>query len=480
VRSSTSPTAALDRTDRLGGILLSTTRGLCNLCGALGEAFTVAEEGRVLLVKWCPEHGATRTLISSDLEWYLASLRYVKPATPPLKLAVEAWEGCPQSCGLCPQHQQHTCVPILEITDRCNLDCPVCLVHGAVRPELSVADVRHIVDRLLEAEGLVNLLTLSGGEPTLHPDFLAVVDEVRRPQIGVVSVSTNGVALAADPDLALALRDRGVVISLQLDGGGADVASALRGRPGLAATQRELIERLLAIRAPLSLTVTVARGVNEHALAEILDLFLAEDILSVMIQPLAHLGRASAEIGREVLDVVMIPEVIGRLAAASRGRLATSDFTPLPCSHPSCFALTYLLRTADGGIVPLPRLLDASAYLDVIKNQALLATDRETLTVARDALYSLWSASGAIPHRDSVLRSVRQLLLELDRLGPGAAHRDVLEVGLRSVKSIFIHHFMDRASFDLARAVKCCNHYPQVDGRLIPVCIRNNLSQWRH
>jgi 7,8-dihydro-6-hydroxymethylpterin dimethyltransferase len=170
---------------------------------------------------------------------------------------------------------------------------------------------------------------------------------------------------------------------------------------------------------------------------------------------------------------VTIPEVVARLAAASDGVLAASDFTPLPCSHPSCFALVYLLRLGDARLVPLPRLLEPADYLDVIANQALLATDRDSLERVRGSLDALWSASGQIPDRDAVLAVVRRLLLDLAELGRGAAHRDVLALGMRSVKSIFIHHFMDRLSFDLSRAVKCCNHYPQVDGRMLPACMRN-------
>jgi uncharacterized radical SAM superfamily Fe-S cluster-containing enzyme len=165
------------------------------------------------------------------------------------------------------------------------------------------------------------------------------------------------------------------------------------------------------------------------------------------------------------------------LAAASRGVLEPGDFTPLPCSHPACFTLTYLLRT-EAGLTPLPRLIERDVYVDTIKNQALLNTDVGTLGRIKDALYSLWSSSGMVPDRDAVLRTVKALLVDLNALGRGAPHRDVLALGVRRVKSIFIHQFMDRGTFDLARAMKCCNHYPQIDGRLLPACIRNNLAAY--
>ena len=153
--------------------------------------------------------------------------------------------------------------------------------------------------------------------------------------------------------------------------------------------------------------------------------------------------------------------------------LEESDFTPLPCSHPSCFALTYLLKAGDGSLVPLPRVLEANAYLDVIRNQALFGTDAETVARIRDALYGLWSSDGIVPDRERVLTAIRGILLDLSRLGSGATHRDLIDLGTRTVKSVFIHAFMDRSTFDLSRAAKCCNHYPQKDGRLLPACVRN-------
>lgn len=450
---------------------LSATQALCSVCGRLGDAKIVAAGDRVHLVKWCPAHGETRALVSSSRDWYLRSLAYVKPGTIPRSRAVDAPGECPTACGLCPRHQQHTCVPLLEITPACDLACPECLTDGRVPAAMTVAEVRRVVDGLVAREGRVNMLTLTGGEPTVHPDLLAVVDEVRRRrEIGLVSVSTNGLRLSRDPGLVRALADRGVVISLQLDGTRPETSARLRGRADLAERKLRLVDDVLAAGGRLSLTMTLARGVNEDELPAVLELLLRhEGIASLMVQPLAGFGAAPPD----PLDAITIPEVVARLAAGSRGVLREQDFTPLPCSHPSCFALTYLLRTAGGALVPLPSLVEPERYLDVIKNQALLGTDRETLLSVRDALYALWSSDGLVPDREAVLAAVKRILVDLNALGPDADPRAVLAVGARHVKSIFIHQFMDRASFDLSRAVKCCNHYPQVDGRLLPACVRN-------
>lgn len=456
---------------RAGEMMLSATRALCSECGALVDAQIVERGGAVYLVKWCGEHGRTEALTCGDAEWYRRSLSYVKPGTRPRKRAVEGNQGCPGSCGLCEDHRQHTCVPLLEITADCDLACPICLVDGIGVPELSPEEVANILDGLERTEGRIHMLTLTGGEPTRHPHFLEIVDLCRgRPEVGIVSVSTNGLRLSRDEELLRALCERGVVISLQFDGLEPGPSLDLRGRSDLAQKKLHLLERIGELDGRASLTLTLARDVNEAELPGVLELLFSMDhILSIMVQPLARAGRAA----KSGLRPVTIPETVKRLADASGGVLLPTDFTPLPCSHPSCFALTYLLKAGDGRYVPLPRLLEESGYLDLIKNQALVGTDARTLEAIRDALYRLWSSNGIVPERDAVLETVRGILLDLARLGSSAGPEDLLELGLQNVKSVFIHHFMDRETFDLSRAVKCCNHYPQRDGRLIPACVRN-------
>jgi 7,8-dihydro-6-hydroxymethylpterin dimethyltransferase len=197
---------------------------------------------QVHLVKWCPDHGITRALISSSRDWTLRSLAYVKPGTRPLAHAVAESAPCPQACGLCPRHQQHSCVPLLEITPACDLACPDCLTHGCVPGALEVAEARAAVDRLVACEGRLNMLTLTGGEPTAHPRFLEVVDAVRRPEIGILSVSTNGLRLAREPELVEALAEREVVIALQYDGASPEVSRRLRGRADLAERKLRLVD----------------------------------------------------------------------------------------------------------------------------------------------------------------------------------------------------------------------------------------------
>lgn len=460
-----------------GERVLAATMALCNSCGALVEAQTAVRRGRVWLIKWCPHHGRTEALVSSDENWYRQSLGYVKPATPVRACSVTERGACPSQCGLCPGHEQHTCLPILEITESCDMDCPICLVDSGAKRHVPLPEISRVVDELRRCEGTLNMLTVSGGEPTMHPELFEVLRLLDRPEIGIISLSTNGLRIAHDDELVQRLKAHNVVVSLQFDGFDPETWKRLRGNAMLYDVKRRALDRLFASGIRVSLTTTLARGVNEHELDPILKLFFGEDlVVSLMLQPLSHSPRARREGFDDPVEVLTIPDIVDLVARHSHGALVRSDFTPLPCSHPSCFALTYLLKSLEGDFVPLARVLPRDVYLDTIKNQALLNTDNETLGRAQDALYELWSSSAIVPNRDAVLKTVRRLLLDLNALGKAPSHRDVLSVGVEHIKSIFIHHFMDRFNFDLTRVKRCCNHYPTAPGRLLPACVRNNVT----
>jgi hypothetical protein len=450
---------------------LTTTRSTCKACRRLVSAQMFVEADGVWLHKVCPEHGPQEARVSGDAAGYLGLGRFHRRASTPLAFATE-FTGCPDSCGLCPEHEQHVCLPIIEITDHCNLECPICLVTNPGTYHRSRAEVARMLDGLIRSEGQIDVLNLSGGEPTLNPHFRDIIEEcTARKEILRVSVSTNGSVLAREPDLLRFLAGHRVIVSLQFDGLSDEVYRTLRGRPLLEEKQR-LIERCAALDTPMSLTATVAAGVNDTRLAEIADLLFTHDhILSVMFQPAAYAGHAAA-LGRPA-NAVTIPDVIAALKGGGRGTVGPDDFSPLPCSHPACFALAFYLKVEDGRYLPIKQIVHAERYLDLIQNRALFGTDAESFERITDAVYELWSGPAALsPDSQKTLSAIRRLLADAAS-DDGYSPRKALSVAERSVKSIFIHQFMDPETFDLSRARKCCQVYPQPDGRLIPVCVRN-------
>jgi 7,8-dihydro-6-hydroxymethylpterin dimethyltransferase len=192
----------------------------------------------------------------------------------------------------------------------------------------------------------------------------------------------------------------------------------------------------------------------------------------MMMQPLVFAGRGAAL--ADHVRRLTIPDVIRLLAGAGDPRVRAEDFAPLPCSHPLCFSLAYYLVLDDGGAVSLNRLLDASRMMDCLANRTIFGLDPEEHDRLKDLVYELWSGpAGSAPDSEAVLRTLRKALAEMtcSCFDP----RQAFMIAERRIKSIFIHAFQDAETFDLARARRCCNAYPQTDGRLMPVCVRNVL-----
>jgi len=438
-------------------------------------AKVVSDGTDVFFDKFCPEHGTSRNLIRRGLEDYLTTLRYVKPAWVPREFSGKASAACPDGCGFCSRHEQHLCMPIVEITTRCDLACPVCLVDAGGAWDMAPPEFAGLLDALIAAERQIDILNLSGGEPLLHPELLRLVDEaLSRREIVRVSISTNGLALLRQPELLARLRDRNVVISLQFDGFRPGIYQTLRGRPLLAEKLR-ILDLLRDAGVTTSLTMTAAGGVNDDQFPAILEYFFSQPhIVSLMIQPIAFAGRAQQLAGEAVR--LTIPDVVRLLSEAGIPEVRAEDFLPLPCSHPLCFSLGFYLMLDGGGMISLARCMDASQVLDALANRTVFGLDEEEHQRMKDMIYDLWSGPvGAAPDGDVVLRTLRSILDEMAsrRFDP----RQAFAITERRVKSIFVHAFQDVETFDLARTRRCCNAYPQPDGTLIPACAHNVLKR---
>lgn len=454
---------------------LGMTQSVCPTCRQVVPAKIVAEGADVRFRKFCPAHGESVVTVSGDVDAYLRAARYVKPAWTPRAFAGDATRPCPDGCGFCSRHEQHLCMPIVEITTRCDLACPACLVDAGGDWDMTLAEFRAGLDRLIEAEGQIDILNFSGGEPLLHPQLIEFVDEaVGRPSIVRVSVSTNGLPFLRQPGLLDQLVERNVCISLQFDGFDDITYTLLRGRPMLAEKLR-ILDMLADRQARASLTVTLARGVNEDQLPAILDYYFAQPhLISLMIQPIALVGRAKDLPADYRLSTADVARLLGQ---AGDPRVQVDDFTPLPCSHPRCFSLAYYLMLDGGGCLSLGRMVQADRLLDTVANRTVFGLDPAEHERLRDLVYELWSGPAAsAPDGANMERTLRSILQELTCPCNARGTFGLLE---RRVKSIFIHAFQDAGNFDLARVRRCCNGYLQPDGRLIPACAHNVLTRPR-
>jgi 7,8-dihydro-6-hydroxymethylpterin dimethyltransferase len=445
------------------------TTSTCPRCLALVDADVVIKKGKVYLHKRCAKCGPSQALVSEDAAHYTGAYAFARAGTEPHAFRTPVAEGCPTDCGTCSDHEQHTCLPIIEVTDHCNLECPICIVNNQYANHLHREALAQMLDRLIAAEGQCESVALSGGEPTSHPQILDLVDEASRPEIGRVVIITNGIRLGKDRRFAEALKQRGAYVGLQLDGFTAEAHTKIRGRD-LCQEKADALAALKELEIPTQLIFVATRGVNEDQMGQAVDLLLREDhILSLNFQPAAYTGKGGGAYAHDPLDRLTIPGVIRAAAAQSGGRLAADDFYPLPCSHPLCTSLTYLLRLDDGSFVPFPRFIDFTRYTTLLRSSATLASSAEIHEAMEDVIHEVFAYQDTIPRGPEILRALRRTLDVLFPPRPLDVKESV-RLGERQVKSIFIHHYMDRDDFDLERLRKCCHHYPQIDGRIMPAC----------
>src|SRR3954470_18911026 len=177
------------------------TLSLCPVCLRRIDAKIVFENNLVFMLKNCPEHGFHKVLIATDVEYYKNIRNYNKPSEMPLQFNTKTQYGCPYDCGLCADHEQHSCLTVLEITDRCNLTCPTCYAMSSPHygRHRTLEEVERMLDIIVANEGEPDVVQISGGEPTVHPDFFEILDLAKKKPIKHLMVNTNGIRIAKDP-----------------------------------------------------------------------------------------------------------------------------------------------------------------------------------------------------------------------------------------------------------------------------------------
>jgi len=168
------------------------TRSICPTCRRPIDAKILLRGNKVYMQKRCPEHGEFEGLIYADADAYVNIAKFNKPGAIPLHYATEIENGCPHDCGLCPDHQQHACVGIIEVNSACNMDCPLCFADAGAGFNLSLADVEEILDHFVAAEGMAEVVQFSGGEPTIHPQIIPMLRAAQERNIRYVMLNTNG------------------------------------------------------------------------------------------------------------------------------------------------------------------------------------------------------------------------------------------------------------------------------------------------
>ena len=444
---------------------------ICAVCYRKVEGKIVFEDEKVYMLKRCPEHGAQRALLADDVAYYRRCREvFLKKPEMPVHYNTPVKWGCPYDCGLCTDHEQHSCLTLVEIADKCNLRCPICYAgSGPDRPEVrTLALVEKMLDAVVRNEAHPDIVQLSGGEPTLHPEFFKIMDLCKARPIRHLMLNTNGVRIAEDEEFAKRLADYmpGFEVYLQFDSLREGPLRVLRGAD-LRATRRRALDRLNALGVSTTLVVTLQKGLNDGEIGEIIDFALTQPcVRGVTLQPVQAAGRLEGF--DPARDRLTLTEVRRKILEQTEV-FSAEDVMPVPC-HPDSLAMAYALKT-DGGVKPLTRMIDPKVLIEQGRNTIVYEKDE----AIRKSLFKLLSTSHS---PQSGAATLRELLCCLPKVAMPSS------IGYQNLFRVIIMQFIDAWSFDVRSVKKTCVHIAHPDGRLIPfdtynLFYRDGLEQSR-
>ncbi len=412
------------------------------------------------MLKRCPEHGNSKVLIADDVAYYKNIRNYNKPSETPYKFNTNTHYGCPYDCGLCADHEQHSCLTVVEITDRCNLSCPTCYAGSSPSfgSHRTLEEVKNMLDAVVENEREPDVVQISGGEPTIHPQFFEILDYAKTLPIKHLMVNTNGIAIATDFEFAkrLATYAPGFEIYLQFDSLKAEVLESLRGA-NLTSIRQKALKHLNELNLSATLVVTVQKNLNDDTLGEVIEFALQQRcVRGVTFQPTQQAGRL--ENFNTETDRITLTEVRRKILEQS-SLFNSDDLIPVPC-NPDSLVMGYALKLGSDA-VPLTRYINPAELLDNSRNTIVYEQD-EALHSRMVSLFSTGnSVEGATEHLQSLLCCLPQV--------------SAPSLGYDNLFRIIIMQFIDAHNFDVRAIKKSCVHIVDKDCRIIPFETMNLL-----
>jgi uncharacterized radical SAM superfamily Fe-S cluster-containing enzyme len=429
------------------------TLSICSTCLRRVDAKVIFEDQKVFMIKHCPHHGKEKVLIATDIDYYKNTRNYNKPSEAPLKTNTSTHYGCPYDCGLCKDHEQHSCLSVIEVTDRCNLTCPTCYAMSSPHygRHRTLEEIEQMLDIIVENEGQPDVVQLSGGEPTIHPQFFEILDIAKTKPIRHLMINTNGVRIAKDKEFTarLATYMPDFEVYLQFDSFKPEALERMRGKD-LTDVRKQALENLNEVNLSTTLVVTLQRGVNEDEMGAIIDYALKQPcVRGVTFQPVQVAGRTDGF--DPATDRITLTEVRQRILEQSP-IWNDHDIIPVPC-NPDALAMAYALKI-DGQVYPLTRYVDPAVLLNNSKNTIVYEQDERL----HQHILKIFSTGIST---DAAVNDMQSLLCCLPQVqAPGLDYTNLFR--------IVIMRFLDAYDFDVRAIKKSCVHIVHKDGRIIP------------
>ena len=443
------------------------TNSLCPECIQTIPSKVVLKDEKVYLLKYCPTHGERMELLEEIAAYHLKKRQYDKPGTR-VEVHTKVDKGCPFDCGTCPQHDQHACIGLIEITTKCNLQCPLCYADAGHGNFAAIDKIEKMMDFFQDSEGgKAEILQISGGEPTLHPDIIKIIKLAKTKKFKYVMLNTNGVRIAEDEEFTKELEQfvGGFEVYLQFDGFKESTYRSLRGE-NLIEKKRKAIDNLAKYRIPVTLVSTIANGINDDEVGQIFTFGLRQTyVRGVNFQPVAFFGRTNQNV---IKNRVTLSGILKRLEQQTSGMLQLNDFIPLPCNVER-IAITYLYRTSKGGFTPITRDARLQDYLHLINN-TFVFTIEDALKNAGKSIRDIKTTCDCF----KFLNDFKQIV-PFDFFVKSKEQK--MEYIDQNTFRISVSSFLDAYNFDMKSMQKECVHIITQDLRKIPFSAYNTIHR---
>ncbi|MDI6755582.1 MAG: radical SAM protein [Thermodesulfobacteriota bacterium] len=477
---------------------------LCPECRKLIPAKILERDGRVIMEKTCPDHGFVRDLVYSDAGLYKKAERWTyEDGDGILNPQITGAKVCPDDCGLCDLHISHAALANIDLTNRCNLRCPICFANANVQGYVYEPTYEQVLEMLTMMRNVKPVfppaVQFSGGEPTIHPRFLDILKAARSLGFSHLQIASNGIRMAKDPEFAGQCKEAGLyTVYLQFDGTGDEVYRKTRGLSGLFELKAKAVDNAREAGLRVVLVPTIIKTINDDQVGNILQFAVDNsDVISgISYQPVAFTGRISTE-DRERQRYTLSD--LARDVESQTGYLkAMEDWYPLSVtspfskllsaiwkyevmkitSHADCGIGSYIfVNSKTKSVTPITRLIDIEGFtMDLNKLVKQKISHIRTLTAisAQQLLKKHFREEEA---KDGM---TPQICLELFQ---GAVDKEAQSrVDLIYNWNMLLvggMHFQDSYNYNVDRVKRCSIHYAAPNGRVYPFCTYNSGPVFR-
>ena len=444
---------------------INSTVSFCSKCNCSVPAYIYSAEHGVYLQKLCPSHKTEPVLIAENYDWYMARILDPQDMKQP-KHPKEPKNGCPLDCGLCANHSNELHLPIFSITNDCNLNCPICFTYNRSDKKYykSLEDLNKILDNIADECPERDIINLTGGEPTLHPDLFKIIEECKKAGFKRITVNTNGLKIAADKEFAKKIKSSGVQVIFSINTFDPKKSIAIHGAD-ITEQKKRALEIFQELDIPITLLMVGIKEVNETDLKDLGNLYLTKSFVrSITIQNMTFTGaNGSRFTPRKRLTIDRVEEILdGGMTISHR------DFFSPGGSHGLCYSAAYYV-IKDSLAISLSEFIPKDTLREMTTNGYILKPKKGFSRIFLDGINKYCPLS----ENPETIEILRSLFTHIYPVNETITEEERMQRAETVIKPIMIHAHMDEDNFDLDRVSRCADLVPDENGAMVPACSYN-------